>query len=50
MRKIITGGPFDPIFVVMAAYAITQWQERKRQAEFEPEEVSAQEEEEVAAL
>jgi len=41
--------PIDPIFVVMAAYAITQWQELRRQAEFEPEEVSAQEEE-VAAL
>ena len=41
--------PIDPIFVVMAAYAITQWRERKAQAELEPVKVSAQEEE-VAAL
>ena len=41
--------PIDPIFVVMAAYAITQWQEHKRQTEFELEEVSVPEEE-VAAL
>ena len=41
--------PIDPIFVVMATYAIADWQERKRKPEFQAEEVF-EPEEEVAAL
>jgi hypothetical protein len=41
--------PIDLIFVVLAAYAVGQWQELRPQAEVETEQV-VEPEEEVAAL